>query len=209
MKAEISRFVHTLTTGVHTQGVDRKTALMSVITAFFVLCPYCPHVEPIKQHTKEKVMKSIDVYREKVNNRRKGMDGMATVDNAAPNYKPFATKQTKPVSVPDSIPAEFAEDYLEREAILVIDGGIDEESAAIQAAKEIEARYRPVEHTYTARCYILWGEYHRSWWKSSDDRRVYHNGQAQTICVDLTGFDKQDALSKLDTSAYEFMEWWG
>ena len=146
-------------------------------------------------------MKSIDIYREKVNNRRKGSDGSDSSD-AISNSK-------HTVKVPEYIPAELIEDYLEREAILVIDGGVDEETAGIQAAQEIEARYRSCKHTYTASCYILWGQYHRDKWKSSDDRRVYHSGQAQTICIDLTGIDQQDALSKLNTNAYEFIQWWG
>jgi hypothetical protein len=85
-------------------------------------------------------MKSIEVYREKVNNRRKGMDSMAAVDTATPELTPSIDKQSKLISVPDSIPPEYIEDYLEREAILVIDGGVDEETAAIQAVREIEAR---------------------------------------------------------------------
>ncbi len=48
MKSKFSQFVHTLAMGVHTKWVDKKTALVSLITALFVLCPYCPYVEPIK-----------------------------------------------------------------------------------------------------------------------------------------------------------------
>ena len=61
---------------------------------------------------------------------------------------------------------------------------------------------------HTAVCYILWGEYHKSRWKSPDDRRVYHNGQAQMICTNLPGDTKEEALKKLDTRCYEFKEWW-
>ncbi len=85
-------------------------------------------------------MKSIEVYREKVNNRQKGMDSMATVDTATPELAPSIVKQSNPISVLDSIPPEYIEDYLERKAILVIYGGVDEETAAIQAVREIEAR---------------------------------------------------------------------
>ncbi|MDD5457847.1 MAG: hypothetical protein PHF37_00415 [Phycisphaerae bacterium] len=64
-------------------------------------------------------------------------------------------------------------------------------------------------HTYTACCYLLWGTYHRHKWKNPNDHRVYDKGQAKTICVELVGIDKKDALSKLNTNAYEFIEWWG
>jgi hypothetical protein len=67
---------------------------------------------------------------------------------------------------------------------------------------------KPKPRTYTALCYILWGTYHRSKWKSPQDKRVYHDGQAHSICISLTGINRREALSKLDTNAYEFIEWW-
>ncbi|WP_146662792.1 hypothetical protein [Anaerohalosphaera lusitana] len=128
------------------------------------------------------------------------MDGVDTKDT-----QPRA-EQTLSISIPDSIPADYAEDFLERHAMLAVDGGLDDYDAAVQAEEEVLAR---IMHTYTARCYILWGEYHRDKWRSPIDRRVYHNNKPQTICVALTGTDREDALSKLDTDAEEFIEWWG
>ncbi len=154
-------------------------------------------------------MKSIEIYREKINNRLQGMDRMDTTDSVLANYGLCVAEQTDPVSVPNCIVPELKQDYLEREAILVIDGGVDEKKAAIQAAKEIEARCKPFEQIYVARCYILWGKYHRLQWKSEDDRRVYHNGRPQSICVGLRASNYQQAISKLNTDAYEFIEWCG
>ncbi len=64
-----------------------------------------------------------------------------------------------------------------------------------------------MRNLYFAKCYILWGEYYKSSWKSSDDRRVYHDGKAQTICVRLKGADRDDALSKINNDEYEFIRW--
>lgn len=153
-------------------------------------------------------MKSIDVYMGKVKDRLKGMDSMDTENRAISEHKS--------VSVPDHIPSEYIKDYLRRinnylkhEAIIAFDTSVDEESDAIQAVQDMEDEHSPCEHRYIARCYILWGKHHQDKWKSSDDHRVYSDGQAQVIGVDLAGIDKQDAISKLDTNTYEFMEWWG
>ena len=101
---------------------------------------------------KENLMKSIDIYRRKKNNREKGGDGSDAAITAQPSSN---------------------------------------------------------VHTYTACCFLLWGTYHRHKWKNPNDHRVYDKGQAKTICVELVGIDKKDALSKLNTNAYEFIEWWG
>ena len=61
---------------------------------------------------------------------------------------------------------------------------------------------------YIADCYLLWGQYHQHQWKSTIDRRVYDGREAKTVCVELKGADRQDALSKFDTNAYEFIRWW-
>lgn len=154
MKSDFWQIVTPLAHPVTTSGCDGKAALSVVFWRIFNLCHHCHYVATIKQHIKEKVMKSIEVYRRKVNNREKGGDSGDTCDTAT-------TEQP-----------------------------------------------RSHVHTYTACCYLLWGTYHRSKWKSPDDRRIYDNGEAKSICVRLTGVNRQDALSKLDTNAYEFIKWW-
>lgn len=154
MKSDFRQIVTTLAHPVTTSGCDGKAGISVLLWPIFNPCHHCHYVTAIKQHIKEKGMKSIEVYRRKINNREKGGDGGDTCDTAT-------TEQP-----------------------------------------------RSNVHTYTAHCYILWGTYHRSKWKSPDDRRVYHDRQAQSICVRLTGITRRDALSKLDTNAYEFIEWW-
>lgn len=66
----------------------------------------------------------------------------------------------------------------------------------------------PMTNIFTARCYILWGEYHKRMWRSESDHRVYHEGKAKTICVELVGNSREEALTNLDTNKYEFIEWW-
>jgi hypothetical protein len=102
-------------------------------------------------------MKSIEIYRSKINIRQKGVDSMDSVDSTP---------------VPQS------------------------------------RQDQPKPRAYTALCYILWGTYHRAKWASPHDQRVYHDGLAKSICISLTGASRKDALSKLDTNAYEFIEWW-
>ena len=143
MKPEKPQFVHTLSTGVHTPGVDRKTPLPSAITAFLVLCPYCPYVQPIKLDTKENVMKSIEAYRYRVKNRQKGMDGMDKTPTPITN-PPVSADIPKSVFRPINIKPEYMEDFDEREAILVIDGGVDPDVASLRAAAEIVERYGSV-----------------------------------------------------------------
>lgn len=99
-------------------------------------------------------MKSIDVYAYIKNNRKKGVDGMDSVDNS------------EDLSMPH------------------------------------------IEDIYFAKCYILWGQYHKDKWSSSNDRRIYHDGKAKTISVLLKGKDRDEALSKLDSDEYEFIRWW-
>lgn len=155
MKSDFIQLVTTLAHPVTTSGCDGKAAFLVAIWLIFILCHHCHYVVTIKQPIKEKAMKSIEVYRHKVNNREKGSDGSDACDTAN----------------------------------------------ATQPCSDV--------HTYTANCYILWGIYHRNKWRSPDDRRVYHNDQAKSICVSLTGANRRDALLKLDTNAYEFIEWWG
>lgn len=76
---------------------------------------------------------------------------------------------------------------------------VDNQSDRVEA---IETRI------FTARCYILWGVFHRDKWKSASDRRVYCNGKPQTICIELKGKDRADALNNLDKQSDEFIEWW-
>lgn len=102
-------------------------------------------------------MKSIEIYRSKINIRQNGVDSMDSVDSTA-----------------------------------ILESCQDE----------------PQTKTYTAHCYILWGTYHRSKWTSPQDRRIYHEGEAKSICISLTGVNRMEVLSKLDTNAYEFIEWW-
>lgn len=64
------------------------------------------------------------------------------------------------------------------------------------------------QQTYIAKCYILWGPYHREMWATPTERRVYCEGKAKTICVEMEGIDRAEALSKLKTNAYEFIQWW-
>ena len=154
MKSDFRQFVTPLAHPVTTSGGDGKAALSVIFWPIFNRCHHCHYVATIKQHIKEKVMKSIEVYRRKVNNREKGSDSSDTCDTA------------------------------------------------------IAEQPRSHVHTYTACCYLLWGTYHRSKWKSPDDRRIYDNGEAKSICVRLTGVNRRAALSKLDTNAYEFIEWW-
>lgn len=52
--------------------------------------------------------------------------------------------------------------------------------------------------TFTAVCYLLWGS----------GERVIHDGTPKTICIELSGDSRQEALKKLDTRCYEFKEWW-
>lgn len=154
MRAEFLPFVTPLSHPVPTCGGVGKAAFIVALRPFFVTCHYRHPLLSIKQQIKEKVMKSIEVYREKINNRQKGSDGSDGQD------------------------------------------------------KEPLPPRRLDVHTYIAHCYILWGIYHRAKWKSPTDRRVYHNNQAKSIGISLTGTSRKDALLKLDTNAYEFSEWW-
>ncbi len=85
-------------------------------------------------------MKSIEAYRYRGNNRAKGSDSSDT------------PVQPKPISIPQSdipesmfkpinIKPEYMGDWAEREAILVIDGGLSPDVASLQAACEIADRY--------------------------------------------------------------------
>ena len=58
-------------------------------------------------------------------------------------------------------------------------------------------------NAYTADVYILWGEYHKQWWRGGDNR-VYHEGKPQTFGLTLRGRDRAEAAKTLSDS-YEFM----
>ena len=60
---------------------------------------------------------------------------------------------------------------------------------------------------YHAQCYILWGKHHLSMWKARGNRRVHYRETPQRICVELIAKDKESALLKLNTNAYEFICW--
>lgn len=62
---------------------------------------------------------------------------------------------------------------------------------------------------HVARCYMLWGRYHKRWWRSETDRRIYKAGKPVVVYRDLHGKTAEEALAGLDTEAYEFIEWWG
>lgn len=63
------------------------------------------------------------------------------------------------------------------------------------------------QHIYNAIVYLLWGKYHKNWWRG-DDHRVYNSTEPVTVMVALKGKSKADALKTLDTIQYEFKKWW-
>jgi hypothetical protein len=85
-------------------------------------------------------MKSIEAYRYRVNNRAKGSDSSDTPVQPKPILIP-QNDIPEPVFRPINIKPEYMDDWAEREAILVIDGGLSPDTASLQAACEIADRY--------------------------------------------------------------------
>ena len=84
-------------------------------------------------------MKSIDVYMYKINNRQTSRDSRDTSQ-----FCPSQEVGSLPFFEPPTyfnINPEFIDDWLEREAILVIDGGVDPSTAGLRAKGEIVSRY--------------------------------------------------------------------
>ncbi|GEM_PF-3717858 len=59
-----------------------------------------------------------------------------------------------------------------------------------------------------AKCYLLWGKFHKNRWASENDRRIYNKNKPVIVYKELRGKTPEQALEKLDTRAYEFIEWW-
>ena len=85
-------------------------------------------------------MKSIEAYRYRGNNRAKGSDSSDTPVQPKTNSVP-QNDIPRPVFKPVNIKPEYMDDWAEREAILVVDGGLSPDVASLQAACEIADRY--------------------------------------------------------------------